>query len=783
LRIRIGLHTGEAEEYEGGYFGPAVNVAVRLAAAGHGGQTLLSGAVAGLLENTALRDLGWYRLDDVVAEQHLFQLGDVECPPLRLEDRFRGNLPRGLGTPIGRNSELEAVAAALAAYPVVTLVGPGGIGKTTVALAAAGRIETAGDSWLIELAEVDTVQHVVRAIADTLGVKERHGATLTRSIVETLQSRQALLILDNCEHVVDAAADFATAATRGCEGVRVLATSRERLGLTSERIINIPPLDPAGTAVELFAERAVAVASGFDAAAERSVVEEICRRLDGVPLAIELAAAHMASLTADELASLLGRHLQILDGTRRGGLDRHRTLRAAIQWSHDLLAPVERALFARLSIFTGSFDLDAVEWVGAFEAADAVQVAGALSRLVEQSMVHVESGPFGRRFRLLEPIRQYGRECLAGVGEAAAVAARHAKWCHCEVTGVYNLISGWGEIEGVARLAELWPNLRAAFDWACGAGDLDLARDLMRPILSEVVVRSNNEIGDWAEQLLELTPIEDEAGLVFGLYAAAHRYSMSQDPAAYEALVARYREPDHVLMHHARAIAYEDYEMMAEWAPRAAEEFRRQGDDLLAERGDLYLAGALMNLGRFEEGDAILEQLLARYRDQGPPTFINWTLLLLGYSAVFQGRRDDADAYFDEGVAVEVPPRTHTPSRPLEARAAFRRGNHLRAYRILQAHLDELLVTDNMQAGVIDCIEFVNMMAEVGRTEEAAKVLAHLEATGIFEAPGWWSLVATAAEVIAGSEGVGDPEDHDALDDDRAALEYVRAVIGEVADD
>lgn len=776
LEACVGIHTGEGEEHEGGYFGPAVNIAARLAAAGHGDQTLLSETTASVLDDVELRDLGWYRLDGVVAEQHVFQLGAGNYPALRIEDLFRGNLPRRLGRLIGRDQELDTIVDALANYPVVTLVGPGGIGKTRLALAAAELAAVGGDAWLIDLAEIDSLDQVPRAVADTLDAAERPDVTLVRSIVDALRSRRALLILDNCEHVLDGAAELAEAIVRGCENVRLVATSRERLGVTNERIITVPPLDATGPAVDLFNERATAVSAIFDPSGDRPAVEAICRRLDGIPLAIELAAAHTRSLSPADLAERLERRLRVLDGTRRSGADRHRTLRSAIQWSYNLLTPTEKTLFQRLTVFTGPFDLAGAEQVASDPHPDLIDVGTALSRLVEQSMLTVESGPFGRRFRLLEPIREFGADHL-DESESRELAQRHARWCLSETTHIHQLLAGWSEIEGVARLAELWPNLRAAFRRACDAGDRNLARGLVRPILSEIILRSNYEIGDWLEDLLAITPPDDEEGLIFGLYWAAHRYTVSQDPAAYQRLVDRYGEPDHLLMRHGRAYVTGNYQGQAEWAPKAAVELRRTGDDHLAERAEINVATAWLNLGRYDDCDAYLESLLSRYRDQGPPTFVNWTLLLLGYSASFQGRQDRADAYFDQAIAVEVPRRTHTPNKPLEARAAFRRGNHIRAFRILQSHIDELLTTDNMQAGGIDCIEFINMMTQIGKLTEAAAMLNYLETTGLLEAPAWRTLIDDSARVIASAPEDINASDQEAGIDDRQALEFMRDVL------
>ena len=299
-------------------------------------------------------------------------------------------------------------------------------------------------------------------------------------------------------------------------------------------------------------------------------------------------------------------------------------------------------------------------------------------------------------------------------------------------------------------------------------------------MLSEIVVRSANELGDWGERLLAVTPREDEDTRVLALYAAAHRCSMTQDPAAYDRLVARYGEPDHVLMHHARAIATQDHALMATWAPRAAAELRTRGDAHLAERAEINVAAAWLNLGQLDRADACLEELIARYRRDGPPTFLNWTLFLLGYSALFAEDKERADRCFAEGVEIALPPRTHTPSEPLKARAAFRRGEHSRAFGILRDHIDELLFTDNMQAGMMDCIEFIAMMAATGRTHEATAVLRHLEAGHLLDAPGWRLLVAEPAAALDEHGSAAALDNHGAsveITDDRTALEFMRGVL------
>jgi hypothetical protein len=317
LRLRIGLHTGETEEGAQSYFGPAVRTAECIADAGHGGQTLLSGATSALLHRGDLLDLGMHSLDGDTA-QRLFQLGESQHPPLRTETCRLGDLPLRLDRLIGRDEDLGRVSDAMERSPVVTLVGPGGIGKTTLALAAAATFaaDHASEARLIELASITSASDVPRAVADILEVTERVGRTVTQVIVAHLQTHPLLLVLDNCEHVIDGAAELVHAIAERCPSMRLLATSREPLGLPGEQLITVGPLDPAGPGVELFNERARGVDAAFDPQAHPADVEEICRRLDGVPLAIELAAARTRTFTPPDLVARLDHRLRLLTGGR-----------------------------------------------------------------------------------------------------------------------------------------------------------------------------------------------------------------------------------------------------------------------------------------------------------------------------------------------------------------------------------------------------------------------------------------------------------------------------------
>ena len=777
VTLRVGLHTGETEERARSYHGRAVHAAARIAAAGHGGQTLVSEVTSALLGRTDLPELGTCRLDDDVAGLRILQLDRGEHPPLRTDHDRRGNLPLRLGRLIGRDDDLDAVVDALASSPVVTLVGPGGVGKTRLAIAAArvAGTDRASGAWLVELAGIASSSDVPRAVADALEVTESSGRTVTQSIVATLRSRPALLVLDNCEHVIDGAAELAHAIAQRCPTARVLATSREALAVGDEQLIAVAPLDPAGPGADLFTERARAVSPTFDVHAHRDDVEEICRRLDGIPLAIELAAARTRTLAPPDLMERIGDRLRLLTGARRTSAERHRTLRATIAWSYDLLARPHQVLFQRLSIFAGTFDVAAAASVAGDPEAD---VDDLLGDLVERSMLVVEPGPFGRRFRLLETMREFADEQLRDDGSAELIAGRHAQWCLDQVTHIHQLLVGPAEVEGVARLGQLWPNLRAGVDRACATGDSELAGALVRPVATEVNLRRQTEISEWAERILAITPRDDEL-IVYWLACAAYRHTQSGDRDGYERLVHRFGEPDHPLIRYTRAHLDDDGEASTECTPKAVAWLRGQGENHAAAVTEIGGLSGLMSTGHFAELDAHGAALADRYRAHGPPTLLYVILAVLGYSAYFQGKPDQADRLFDESASVEIPDRTPAASKPIEARSAFRRGNQADAFQILRSHVDELLQTEYRETATQAAVEFITMMAAIDRLPDAARVLGYLTTTGDFGALAVRTLLADAASTIAATPDLEGPPGQQL--DARQALVYMRDVLDELA--
>ena len=453
VRVRMGIHTGEASKTATGLVGLDVHRAARVAAVGYGGQVLLSETAAALVRDSlpadaALKDLGVHRLKDLGRPERIFQLQapglQAEFPPLRSlgNPALLNNLPAQLSTFIGRDRELSEVRALVESSRMVTLTGAGGCGKTRLSLqVAAEMLDGAGDGvWLVELAAVSDPDAVPSAISGALGIAPRPGRAALEALLDALGPQDILIVLDNCEHLIDACAKTADALLRRCPRVHLVATSREPLGITGETIYRVPSLSlPASDgsvapessdAVALFVDRARAQGAGLTVNEETvPVIVSVCRRLDGLPLAIELAAARLRSLSLNGLHDRLDQRFRLLTGGSRTALARQQTLRATVDWSHSLLNGAEQMLLRRLSVFAETFDLDAAEAVCGFGDIAAFDVAELLGALVDKSLVVAEPAGGALRYRLLETIRQFAAERLAEAGEdeAAAVAAAHGR--------------------------------------------------------------------------------------------------------------------------------------------------------------------------------------------------------------------------------------------------------------------------------------------------------------------------------------------------------------------
>jgi predicted ATPase len=513
LPVRMGLATGEAELRDGDYFGTVLNRAARVMAAGHGGQILLAESTAGLLSGMDLVDLGPRRLRDLPTPVQVFQVQadglPEDFPPLRTLDPSPGNLRPQTTSFIGRESEVAELHAAVKAHRLVTLTGVGGVGKTRLALEVAGRLvdEFTDGVWFFELAAVTDPAAVPDAVAAVLGIIQQPGKSVAESLAAALEGRVRLLVFDNCEHVLDAAADLVEAILAASATVTILATSREGVGVSDEQLWRVPSLDVhSGTesaAVDLFVDRAHSVVSDFSLAqpGEADAVVEICRRLDGIPLAIELAASRMASMTASEVRDRLDHRFRLLVGSRRG-LARHQTLRHAVAWSYDHLEDAEKGLLERCSVFAGGFDLESACAVASSDDVDDFTVLDLLDALVRKSLLVADRSSERTRFSMLETIRQFAEDQLAAGGSATEARAAHARHFAGRAADILALWDSPRQREAYARFTVEFANLRTAFRWAADHNDLDAAAAIATYAWLGFLVDNYEPIA-WAEELIE----------------------------------------------------------------------------------------------------------------------------------------------------------------------------------------------------------------------------------------------------------------------------------------
>jgi predicted ATPase/class 3 adenylate cyclase len=498
LRVRMALNVGAAELRNGDYAGPALNRVARLLSVGHGGQTLMSQAVYDLVgdslaDGVELRSLGEHSLKDLQQPLAVYQLLHpalpADFPPLRSLNVLPNNLPLQLTNFIGREREMGEIKRLLAGTRLLTLTGAGGSGKTRLALQVAAELldDFPDGVWLVELATLAEPTLVAPRVASALSVREQSGRPLTDTLAEYLKSRKLLLVLDSCEHLLQGCVDVASRVLLSCAGVKILATSREALNVTGEASWTVPPLsapDPRRLptasadvtaavsryeAVRLFVDRALLNKSDF-ALTDRNAaaVGQICHRLDGIPLAIELAAARVKVLSVEQIAARLDDRFRLLTGGSRMMLPRHQTLRAAIDWSYELLSEPERVLLRRLSVFAGGWTLEAAENVCAGEGVESWEVLELQARLVEKSLVLVEEGLEGEtRYHLLGTIRQYARDRLIEAGEAGRAHGRHRDWCLEFAEHAGSELRGPDQPLWLDRLEQEHDNLRAAIEWSC----------------------------------------------------------------------------------------------------------------------------------------------------------------------------------------------------------------------------------------------------------------------------------------------------------------------------
>jgi predicted ATPase len=689
LRVRMGVHTGEPVRTSEGYVGLVVHKAARIAAAGHGGQILLSQATRDLTEAEA-KDLGLHRLKDLDAPIRIYQLGHTEFPPLT--SLFFSNLPRPATPFLGREREVEEVTELLhrTHARLVTLVGPGGTGKTRLAIEAASGAPDRfpdGITW-IALAPLDDPALLLPTVAHSIGVSEAADASLPDILKNTLASKRALLLLDNVEHLLpEAASDVATLA--GAGALVVLATSRERLQLQGEQVYSVPTLERSD-AIELFRARAEALDATVDA---NGAVSEVCQQLDDLPLALELAAARMTVFTPEQLLERLGQRLDLLKGGRDADT-RHQTLRATIEWSHELLDDDERRLFRRLSVFAGGCT---------FEAAEEVCEASVdtLQSLLDKSLLRRRHGEFGPRYFMLETIREYAAERLDDVGEADTVAQRHAEWACALAERLVGMPPKRKVGDPIGEFAVELDNARRAVAWAWKNDQRDLVvrfgPGCLRFWMNAGFYR---EAVSWLEQSIPLIaeadpPLALEALRAQGVIAFAVRgdSDVAEDRWTRAAELARQLEMEDEL----------------EWIEAGLA-------SVAWERGDLELAMRLRQDG------------LARARVRGDrhheAQYLHWVAEVLGELERFdEAERTFLEAeavYIEAGDLIGTSNNVHSRADLALDREAFARA----------ADLYRKTLEDDRASGVgaspshkAYCLAgLASVLAEVGRDADAARV-------------------------------------------------------------
>jgi predicted ATPase/class 3 adenylate cyclase len=643
LPVRMGLATGEAELRGGDYFGAVLNRAARVMTAGHGGQILLAESTAGLLTGVDLVDLGPRRLRDLPMPVGVFQVRAaglrVEFPPLRALDTTPGNLRPATTSLIGRESEVTEIEAAVKAHRLVTLTGVGGVGKTRLAVEVAGWLadEFPDGVWFFELAAVTDPAAIPDAVAAVLGITQQPGKTLSESVAAALEGRLRLLVFDNCEHVLDAAADLIELILGHSATVRILATSREGLGVVDEQLWPVPSLDvEAGIdsdSVALFVERAQGVTPSFSIANtdEASAVVEICQRLDGVPLAIELAASRMASMTASEVRGRLDHRFRLLVGSRRG-LARHQTLRHAVAWSYDLLDDAEKPVLERCSVFAGGFDLQSA--CAVMGSDDDFAVLDLLDALVRKSLLVADRSSGRTRFSMLETIRQFAEEQLIARGEASEIRAAHSRYFAGREADILALWDSPRQRQAYNWFTIELANLRTAFRWAADQGDLDVAATIASYVgLLGAAVQTLEPIA-WAEELIEPAGAVEHPRLAFLYVIASRCYATGRIEAA-----VGYSDAGQIVLGRSRDavpygveawfgavyVAIGQPERLAEWC-RA--QLARRRDTHVFIRGWLVLALALAGSG----GEAMdcADGLIEAAETTGNPHVLALTLLAYG---------------------------------------------------------------------------------------------------------------------------------------------------------
>ncbi|MBW3588452.1 MAG: tetratricopeptide repeat protein [Actinobacteria bacterium] len=649
MKVRMALHSGEAEVRKGNYHGPALNRCARIRDLAHGGQVLISEIAHNLIREqlpaeAIVDDLGIHALKDLREPEHIYQLGleslPREFPPLRSVSVAKSNLPHQLTTFVGRASALDEIPQALTRSRLVTLTGPGGTGKTRLSQEVGRRVldRFRDGVWLVELASVPVGGLVVQAVSGVLGVREEPGRPMDETLSGHLREAEMLIILDNCEHLIEAASQLANTILRAAPEVRILATSREALRVPGEVVWALPPLShpvPEDSTPELldqyeapklFVDRAFSANPGFALNSENApFVAEICQRLDGSPLAIELTSAWLNVLTPQQIVSKLRDKSSFPAGSNRTLPARHQTLEATVGWSYDLLSDEEQDLFVRLSLFVGPFSLEAAERVGGAEEVPRDRILELLSNLVAKSLIQSDLAGEAVRYSMLQTIREYGLAKLGDSGDEAKIRTRYLKWFVARAAEAGGDLRGPRQGYWLEQLEQEHDDIRAAFSWAFATGrELDalkMAGDLwlfwfIRGYLSE-----GRGILEKALTVCHDAPEDLRARAMYSLGVLAQNQGETEE---------------------AGGLFHESLEI-----------YRRIGDSKGISTSLIALGNAADRQGDYEGAEKHFTEALELRREADDRSGMSTPLLNLGNVAFRMGDFDRARAYYEESLEIK----------------------------------------------------------------------------------------------------------------------------------
>ena len=691
LLVRMALNTGTADLRGGDYYGPEVNRCARLRAVSHPGQVLLSNATAALVHSAlpdgcGLAELGRHHLRDVAAAEQVFQLTHpdlvAEFPPLATGERYH-NVPDDLTSFIGRWEETEEVEHLVSTTRLVTLIGSGGVGKTRMAYQVAAELlpDFSDGALVVELGPLADPTLVAQQVLSALGVPEEPGRDHAETLVASLSRRHLLLVLDGCEHLLLACARLAEILLRSCPKVRILATSREPLKIAGETMWRVPSLsvpDPAAVrlgvdiekfdAVRLFIERALQSKADFAVTASNAAaIVQVCQRLGGIPLALELAATRVKVLSCEQIAVRLNDQFRLLTGGARNVLPRHQTLRAAVDWSHDLLSAREQALFRRLSVFAGGFVLEAAEAICCLDQCEPDDILDLLASLVDKSLVAVEERGVRVRYRLSETLRQYGAERLTEAEEATELSDRLLQWSLAEAERAEPELKGPEQGAFLDLLEDEHDNLRAALGWALKRGDTPDGIRLAVTLSRFWLVRGYLSEGRrWLESSLAASPDAPDSDRAHALIAAATLAWHQGDyagvgPLAESALTLARQLGDKVGEAEALCRLGELRTMTGDYiaARSLFEQSRAAWGESGARRGVIQslnvplhdLATLACEEGDYETARTLFEEALEIAQDHGNIMDVVHHLSGLGHVAHGRGDYEAACAFYQESLA------------------------------------------------------------------------------------------------------------------------------------